>query len=750
MPVAKTVVLAACALPAVASLAASLVVSVPPDPAPSVAFAAEELARYVGGIEDAAPAVVTNAAPVRGVAIAIDPAADEDSFRLVSKDGLFRVTGGKRGVLYGVYEMLERWGGVEWLASWRTVVPKGRFRLPRELDERQSPAVALREVYGGDLGTNIPFAVHLRLNGLRSHDGTKPFPVDPKYGGKAWRFVNGLKNCHTFTYLVPLAKYYKEHPEYYALVDGVRRDVSWQLCLTNPDVLRIATDRVLELLAADPTAKMVGVSHNDNQRNYCRCERCAAVDAEEESHAGTELRFVNAIADEVKKRHPGVLVQTLAYQYTRKPPKLTRPRDNVVITLCSIECDRLRPFGSPKSTDVNKAFVEDLLGWSKTTDKLCVWDYTGENLHYIHPMPNAHVVFDNVRFFRDHGAKFFFSEGNSGRAMHPEFAELKAWLIAKALWNPDQPLEPLLDRFFAGYYGKAAPFVREYYEKERAQAERMPPEIKVSIYQFDNKTLYPDDYLAESLELWNKAEAAVADDPETLYNVRMGKASVLRLVLDRMCVGAKWVWATRHPERFAGPDPKAAEYERFLLDRVADAKAKGFGMLFGNTPQRERRARAAWRRYVTMQAPSGPAPKARVGVEDMQLAELKFGTVVKDAAAFGGKAIEINNRYEEETAYLDFRNVAYDKGADYRVRVRIKVKPLAAGKGEAVRLRCGRETISIDAKDVPADWKWYEFAPLRPKTGDRISVAPGHRVKDRGGRMAFDKILVDEFEITEI
>ena len=749
MSVAKTAVLAACALHAVASLAASLVISVPPDPAPSVEFAAEELADYVGRITGARPQVVTNAAPACGVAIALDQAADEDSFRLVSKDGLFRVTGGRRGVLYGVYEMLERWGGVEWLASWRTVVPKGEFRLPRELDERQTPAIALREVYGGDVGTNIPFAVHLRLNGLRSHDGTKPFPVDPKYGGKAWRFVNGLKNCHTFTYLVPLAKYYKDHPEYYALVDGVRRDVSWQLCLTNPDVLRIATDRVLELLDADPSAKFVGVSHNDNRGNYCRCERCAAVDAEEESHAGTELRFVNAVADEVKKRHPGVLVQTLAYQYTRKPPKLTRPRDNVVITLCSIECDRLRPFGSPKSADVNKAFVEDLLGWAKMTDRLYVWDYTGENLHYIHPMPNAHVVYDNVRFFRDHGVKFFFSEGNSGRAMHPEFAELKTWLIAKALWNPDQPLEPLLDRFFAGYYGKAAPFVREYYEKEKAQALKMPPEVKVSIYQFDSKTLYPDAYLAESLELWNGAEAAVADDPATLYNVRMGKASVLRLVLDRMCAGAKWVWATRHPERFAGPNPKAAEYERYLLDRVADAKAKGFGMLFGNTPQRERRARAAWRRYVTMKPPAGPAPMARVGVEDMQLAELKFGTVVKDATAFGGEAIEINNRYEEETAYLDFRNVAYDQNADYRVRVRIKVKPLAGGKGEAVRLRCGKEVISIDAKDAPSDWKWYEFAPLRPKAGDRISVAPGHRVKDHGGRMAFDKILVDEFEIAE-
>lgn len=739
-----------CWLCCAAGSAFAFEISVPSDPAPSVAFAAEELSVYVGRITGETPAVVTNASPVRGVSLAIDPALDDDTFTFRSRNGLFSVRGGKRGVLYGVYEMLERFGGVEWLASWRTLVPKGEFKLPENLDERQSPAIALREVYGGDVGTNIPFAVHLRLNGLRSHDGTKPFPVDPKYGGRAWRFVNGLKNCHTFTYLVPVKEYYKDHPEYYALVDGIRRDVTWQLCLTNPDVLRIATKKVLDLIAADPTAKMVGVSHNDNSRNYCRCERCAAVDAEEESHAGTELRFVNAIADEVKKRHPGMLVQTLAYQYTRKPPKFTRPRDNVVITLCSIECDRLRPFGSPDSADVNKAFTDDLAGWAKLTDKLYVWDYTGENLHYIYPMPNAHVVFDNVKFFRDHNVKFFFSEGNSSRAMHPEFSELKCWLIAKALWNPDQPQEKLLDRFFNGYYGKAAPFVREYYEKEKAQALCLPPEVKVSIYQSDSRRKYPDAYLAESLELWNKAEAAVADDPDTLYNVRMGKASVLRLILDRMCAGSKWVWVSEHPERFPAPDPLAAEYEKFLTDRVADAEAKGFTMRFGNTPQREKRARETWRRYNTMKVPSVPCRSARVGVGDMQLSELKFGTIVKAEGAFGGKAIETNNRYEEETAYLDFANIAYDKGADYRVRIRIKVLPLAHGKGEAVRLRCGGQLISIDAKNAPLDWTWYEFKPFRPQGGERISVRPGHRVKDRGGRMAFDKILVDEFEITKL
>jgi len=747
----KALLTAACVMPALAATAAPLVISVPSDPAPTVAFAAEELSHYVGRITGEAPTVSTNAAPTRGVRIAIDPAEDDDSFTLKAADGLYSVIGGRRGVLYGVYETLERFGGVDWLASWRTVVPKGDFALPASLDERQSPAYVLREQLTSDATTNVPFAVHLRMNGLRSHNSTKPFPVDPKYGGRAWREVNGLKSCHTFTYLMPLAKYYKEHPEYYALVDGVRRDMQWQLCLTNPDVLRIVTARVLELLDADPEASMVSVSHNDNQRNYCRCERCAAVDAYEESHAGTELRFVNAVADAVKKRHPGVFVQMPAYQYTRKAPKHTKPRDNVIITVCSIECDRLKPFGTRPCTEVNMAFERDLAEWGRVTKMMRVSEYTGENLHYFYPMPTVVSAYENFRYLHENGVRMAFVDGNGHRAMHAEFCEMKCWLVAKALWNPYRPLDPLVDRFIKGYYGKAAPFVRAYYDKAKAQAAKMPADMVLTIYQTDSKTRYPDAYLAESLELWDKAEAAVADDPETLYNVRMGKASVMRLILDRMCANAKWVWATRHPERFPAPDPRAAAYERFLLDRETDAKAHGRQVRFGNTPQRDRRPRALWRRYVTMAPPAKASDSALVGVDAMQISEVKFGQVVSLSDAIGGMAVEINNRYEEEAPFIDFRNVAYDRDAQYLVRVRLKVKPLpGGGKGQAVRVNCGDQEISIDAKDAPTDWKWYEFAPFRPKDSDRISVRPGHRVVDSGGRMAFDKIYVDAFEIAKL
>ena len=732
-----------------AGTSAAFEIAVPPDAAPSVEYAATELRDYVGRLNGKAPTVVTNAAPEKGVAIAIDPKSDDDSFEFRSSGDLLRILGGKRGVIYGVCELLERFGGVEWLSSWHTYVPKDRkFRVPRDLNERHAPAFALRENIYGDPMEHFEFAVHQRLNGLKSHDSLKPHPVDPKFGGKGWRFVNGLKNCHTLKFLVPVEKYYKDHPEYYALVDGIRRDIGWQLCYTNPDVLRICTERVLELLAADPTAKFVGVSHNDNRNNYCRCERCAAVDAEEESHAGTELRFVNAIADEVKKRYPHVYVQTLAYQYTRKPPKLTKPRDNVVITLCSIECDRLRPFGAANGTDANREFEEDLRGWAKLTDKLYVWDYTGENLHYLYPMPNAANIQANIRYFRDNNVKFLFSEGNGRKAYHTEFGELKSWLVSKAMWNPDEPLEGLLGRFFNGFYGAAAPFVREYYEMESRLVDAAPPGTKVTIYQTDNRKLYTDAFVDRALELWDKAEAAVRDDPAALYNVRNGKASVVRLKLDRLTDGVKWVWVTRHPEKFPKTDPRAAGYEKYMLDVERESEARGHAVLFGNTPQRDLRPRQQWRRAVTMTPPEKGCDSVHVDVDAMGITELKFAKIVKDDYAIGGRAVEINNRYEEPGPYLDFSNVAYDPGVKYRVWIRAKVTPLANGYGEAVRLRAGDQEIVKDVKELEPGYVWYSFEPFVPKGSHQIHVRPGHRTaKGGGGRMAIESIRVDRFVI---
>ena len=55
------------------------------------------------------------------------------------------------------------------------------------------------------------------------------------------------------------------------------------------------------------------------------------------STAASLLEFVNAIAEAIEKDHLNDFIDTLAYQYTRKPPQTIRPRRNVIVRLCSIE-----------------------------------------------------------------------------------------------------------------------------------------------------------------------------------------------------------------------------------------------------------------------------------------------------------------------------------------------------------------------------------------------------------------------------
>ena len=69
----------------------------------------------------------------------------DDGFSLKVVEGDLLVTGGNRGVLYGVYELLERYGGCRWYASWHTVVPaRDAFSVPDDLDDAQAPAFSPR------------------------------------------------------------------------------------------------------------------------------------------------------------------------------------------------------------------------------------------------------------------------------------------------------------------------------------------------------------------------------------------------------------------------------------------------------------------------------------------------------------------------------------------------------------------------------------------------------------------------------
>ncbi len=230
-------------------------------------------------------------------------------------------------------------------------------------------------------------------------------------------------------------------------------------CLTNPDVLKIVTEAVLAELKAHPEKENISVSQNDNAQN-CLCPNCKAIDDREGTPMGTLLEFVNAIADTVAKEHPTVKVGTLSYWYTRKPPKTLKPRPNVQIQLCSIECCMIHPINDP-TCEKNVQFCQDMDEWGKLTQNIFIWNYNTNFSNYLLPCPNLRVIEPNIRYFVDHGAKGIFMQA-AGNSTGAELSDLRNYVMANLLWDPTRSGQQLVDEFLDLHYGKAAPPIRRF------------------------------------------------------------------------------------------------------------------------------------------------------------------------------------------------------------------------------------------------------------------------------------------------
>ena len=751
------------------------------DALPSVTYAAEELRDFTEKMTGVRLPIMTVAdearasLPPKAVFLNMSRLSSQvscplnlgnDGFSLKVAEGDLLVTGGKRGVLYGVYELLERYGGCRWYASWHTVVPaRDAFSVPDDLDDAQTPAFLCRDVHWWDYFKG-DFAARNRVNGGSNRQ-------QARHGGNTWRFGGGLGNCHTFERLLPPEKYFDEHPEYFSMVSGVRLKERTQLCLTNPDVLRLVTSNVLARIRKDPGAKFYGVSQND-WRNWCECPACKAVDDEEGSHAGTVVRFVNAIAEAVEKEFPDKIIETLAYQYTRHAPKKTKLRHNVIPCLCSIECDFSRPLATSPCPD-NVSFLKDVEDWNRQTDCLYVWDYVTDFRCYPHPFPNVYVLQENVKFFRDHGVKMLFEQG-ACQGRHAGFAELKGWLLAKWMWNPDLPAEPLIADFFNGYYGKAAPIVRavfdEAHRREAAYAAADPShtlKIYEDVASASCRDVLDDAFVAWAQAQMKKAEKAVAGEPPVYsYNVRMTAFSFDYIRLERLRRGKAldFTGGTRScASGRAGARPSREEEMRSLAQSLLARmdEAKDIRLSSGNVKDRHAATVRAWKAVAASCDPPGGrarAPRAPFGTipeSSLHIAkEGEWADYRDDPAARDGRAIRISNVHYGWCVTFHMDNVKFRPGHTYtlKARVRVEKKPGASGKAfwagvYSNEMRKGRGQITVKTDALHDDgYVWYTVATWKPGREEYFWIGVGPFDK-KNGSAAVESVWVDEILIEE-
>jgi len=555
---------------------ASIVVS--GDASLSERHAADELAHYLGQVTGAEFTVGQGAESVTGPRLLVGPGAarladpqftvegpGEEGLviRTVGQD-LILAGGRPRGTLYAVYAFLEDHVGVRWWAPGVEFVPARSELVFDNLNVRYVPRLEYREpfwfsAFDGD------WAARNRCNGARP-------TLDEKRGGK--HVIQGF--VHTFYGLIPPNKYFADHPEWFSEIDGKRKHEQAQLCLTNEEVRTELIRNLAAQLAKNPAATMASVSQNDWYGN-CQCAKCAAIDKEEGSPAGSLLRFVNAVAEAIEKDYPRVAISTLAYQYTRKPPLKTRPRHNVVVWLCSIECSFSKPLIDPR----NEAFRKDIEGWSKVCNRLYVWDYTTNFAHYVMPHPNLNVLGPNVKFFADHGVVGLFEQG-AYHTWGAEMMELRAWVLAKLLWDPSLDADKLIAEFIDGYYGPAAPHIRAYLKvtHDAVQATGDP----LGCFSGADAKFLSLDTLSKGLAHLKAAEQAAGSDADLLLRVRTAQLPVLYTFI------IQWGRLRKEAETTNAPWPVAhtqiGVYREFL--RTAEAigmtrVAEGRDMAWLNT-----------------------------------------------------------------------------------------------------------------------------------------------------------------------
>jgi hypothetical protein len=553
-----------------------------PDAIPSEQYAAEELqsifeqatGRKLPIRSDAAGAghhvfIGPGAASMAGkLGVDTSDYGPEDLRVVVDESGIVIAGGRPRGTLYGVYTFVEGSLGVRFLTPDHTHVPKvAAGSVLESMDKFYHPPLRFRWSRFGEIGNDHAFAARMRTNTVSD---------DPRLGGKT---PIGLIN-HSFSRYIPWRKYGEEHPEYFCEIDGKRpsdvKDDHYnpgvQLCTTNPDVIRIITEGVLADLEKDPDRKNISVSQNDN-RHYCQCEKCAADDEAAGSHMGSLLAMVNHVADAVAEKYPDVMVGTLVYQYSRKTPVGIKPRRNVQIQLCSIECCQIHPLDDP-DCPLNPGFCEDLVGWGKISDNVYVWTYVTNFHNYLTPCPNFRTLGPNIRLFANNGVKGLFMQGPSAGA---EFAGLRNYIISNMIWEPSRGEHELMEEFLTLHYGKAAGPIREFIElvHDTARASGKHDQCHALSSEYG---LGPE-IGRKGLELFDEA-MRLAESDEIRRRVEKASICCHALILEPIMTPAYFKAKARRMGRddgsaFALPVGPAEELRPLLADFIALCKKHG-------------------------------------------------------------------------------------------------------------------------------------------------------------------------------
>ena len=480
--------------------------------------------------------------------------------------------GGRRGTLYAVFSFLREHLGCRWFTPDCAVVPRRQaIELP-PLDERRAPAYEYRHF----ILTGVDDPAWAARNGYNGYDS----PDDPAWGGHVAHWHYG----HSLHALCPAERYFAGHPEYFDSTSRRKRVVDdyVNLCFTNDDVVRIVVDNMRRAMADSAARRQAGarltpptvfyLAQNDGG-TPCACPACRKIIAAEGARSAALIHFCNRVVEAMGDEFPDFRMMTIAYRFSRRPPRRLRPHPKLIVQLCTIECCQAHPYATCDDPD-DARFREDLAGWRALTGNLWVWDYMPRLWHPFLTGPGFDAMAANYRWFRENGVRGMFTQTGGER----DFKWLNAWLMCQMMRDPYQDWSVRRDEFMGAYYGPAAAPLREFLAA--VQDSVVAGGHHLHYKEGTVKPFFSPAVIAAGDRLFADAAAAVRQDPTRAARVREEFMHFLATKLQHACLDSvRHGCSLRHGRYvFARPPPMRREVGLFTSwrdERFAPAGTRG-------------------------------------------------------------------------------------------------------------------------------------------------------------------------------
>ncbi len=234
--------------------------------------------------------------------------------------------------------------------------------------------------------------------------------------GKRWyQYGLGLSLGHSHSALFPPAEYFKDHPEYYALIGGKRTsEGEWQLCTSNPDVIKLTIQKAQEYFDKNPEQVTFSLGNNDSG-GFCECEECAKTG----SNPGARmLSFSNVVARGLRKTHPDKYVTQFSYWYTYTAPTEQMTAEPGVIIVAVGQGCHAHPIEEPSCPNYT-GFKANFERWAATGATMGFYEWLIPGCSHLHwrkiPLSSPETRLLRTRSFF---ARTVWSGGPTSRSTH--------------------------------------------------------------------------------------------------------------------------------------------------------------------------------------------------------------------------------------------------------------------------------------------------------------------------------------------